>query len=121
MARLILLHVDAADALKQGYDAGLSDEFILPTIIGDYQGMGDGDAILMGNFRADRARQILLPIVMTKQVLIFQHALNLILHWDLFLIQMNLISLCQPFLARLISRIRWAMWWPCWQVTAPSC
>jgi len=50
---------DAAAALKQGYDAGLSDEFILPTVIGDYQGMADGDAVVMGNFRADRARQIL--------------------------------------------------------------
>ena len=50
---------DAADALKLGYEAGLTDEFILPTIIGDYQGMADGDAVLMGNFRADRARQIL--------------------------------------------------------------
>ena len=50
---------DAATALSAGYANGLSDEFILPTIIGDYDGMKDGDAILMGNFRADRARQML--------------------------------------------------------------
>ena len=50
---------DAATALKQGYAEGLSDEFILPTVIGDYKGMADGDAVVMGNFRADRARQIL--------------------------------------------------------------
>ena len=50
---------NAAEALKLGYADGLSDEFILPTVIGDYQGMTDGDAVLMGNFRADRARQIL--------------------------------------------------------------
>ena len=50
---------NAASALQQGYDDGLGDEFILPTVIGDYQGMADGDAIVMGNFRADRARQIL--------------------------------------------------------------
>ena len=49
----------ASEALSQSYDNGLSDEFILPTIIGQYQGMRDGDAVLMGNFRADRARQIL--------------------------------------------------------------
>ncbi len=50
---------DAATAVQQGYDNGQSDEFIMPTIIGDYRGMNDGDAVLMGNFRADRARQIL--------------------------------------------------------------
>ncbi len=49
----------ADDALHQGYEQGLTDEFIRPTIIGDYQGMADGDAVLMGNFRADRARQLL--------------------------------------------------------------
>ena len=58
-AKADLSAIDANDALNNGYDAGLSDEFILPTIIGDYQGMADGDAVLMGNFRADRARQIL--------------------------------------------------------------
>lgn len=52
---------DAISALSQGYEAGLSDEFILPTVIGDYQGMAQGDGIIMGNFRADRARQILAP------------------------------------------------------------
>ena len=50
---------DALSALHTGYDAGLGDEFILPTVIGDYQGMADGDGLVMGNFRADRARQIL--------------------------------------------------------------
>ena len=50
---------DAASALAAGYADGLSDEFIMPTILADYDGMKDGDAILMGNFRADRARQIL--------------------------------------------------------------
>lgn len=50
---------DVATALLNGYADGLSDEFILPTIIGDYHGMADGDAVLMANFRADRVRQIL--------------------------------------------------------------
>ncbi len=36
-----------------------SDEFVQPTVIGDYRGMKDGDGLLMANFRADRARQIL--------------------------------------------------------------
>jgi 2,3-bisphosphoglycerate-independent phosphoglycerate mutase len=50
---------DARSALENGYGAGLTDEFILPTIIGNYQGMAEGDAVVMGNFRADRVRQIL--------------------------------------------------------------
>jgi 2,3-bisphosphoglycerate-independent phosphoglycerate mutase len=54
---------DANAAVKAGYDAELSDEFILPTRIGDYGGMEDGDGVLMGNFRADRAREILSALV----------------------------------------------------------
>ena len=29
-----------------------------PTVIGDYDGMADGDAVLHFNFRPDRARQL---------------------------------------------------------------
>jgi len=32
-------------------------------VIGTYTGMGDGDGIMMGNFRADRAREILTALV----------------------------------------------------------
>ena len=54
----------ALDAIQQGYDDEKLDEFILPTIINDdngnaYGGMNDGDGIMMCNFRADRAREIL--------------------------------------------------------------
>jgi 2,3-bisphosphoglycerate-independent phosphoglycerate mutase len=49
----------AADALSDAYEAGQSDEFVRPTVIGAYAGMADGDGILMANFRSDRARQIL--------------------------------------------------------------
>ncbi len=54
---------DAIAAISASYDADISDEFMLPAIIGDYQGMKDGDAILMANFRADRAREILTALV----------------------------------------------------------
>ncbi|WP_417821916.1 2,3-bisphosphoglycerate-independent phosphoglycerate mutase [Terasakiella sp.] len=51
---------DSADqAIAQSYAKDETDEFVLPTIIGDYAGMEDGDALLMANFRADRAREIL--------------------------------------------------------------
>lgn len=52
-------HRDAKSAITAAYARGETDEFILPTVISTYQGMADGDAILMGNFRSDRARQLL--------------------------------------------------------------
>ncbi|HKF72450.1 MAG TPA: 2,3-bisphosphoglycerate-independent phosphoglycerate mutase [Stellaceae bacterium] len=51
---------DNADAaVAAAYAAGESDEFVLPTRIGAYRGMRDGDGVLMANFRADRVREIL--------------------------------------------------------------
>jgi len=46
-------------AVEAAYAAGTSDEFVLPTAIAGYTGMTDGDGLLMANFRADRARQML--------------------------------------------------------------
>ena len=51
--------IDALTALEAGYGRGEGDEFITPTVIDGYQGMRDGDGIVMMNFRADRARQLL--------------------------------------------------------------
>ena len=50
---------DAAEAVEQAHQNDQFDEFIEPTVIGDYAGMKDGDGILMANFRSDRAREIL--------------------------------------------------------------
>jgi len=50
---------DAVAAIEASYAADATDEFMAPTVIGDYAGMVDGDGLLMANFRADRARQIL--------------------------------------------------------------
>lgn len=47
------------EAIEASYKEGLNDEFVVPCVIGDYQGCADGDAVLMANFRADRAREIL--------------------------------------------------------------
>ena len=53
-------HAATADeAISQSYTAGKTDEFVIPCVIGDYHGASDGDVILMCNFRADRAREIL--------------------------------------------------------------
>ena len=46
-------------AIAAAYAAKESDEFVLPTRIGPYEGMRDGDGVLMANFRADRVREIL--------------------------------------------------------------
>ncbi|WP_339862836.1 2,3-bisphosphoglycerate-independent phosphoglycerate mutase [Paremcibacter congregatus] len=51
------------DAIARSYAAKVTDEFVLPTIIGDYSGIQDGDGILMANFRADRAREIITTLV----------------------------------------------------------
>jgi 2,3-bisphosphoglycerate-independent phosphoglycerate mutase len=48
-----------AAAVEASYRAGITDEFIEPCVIGGYAGMEDGDGVLMANFRADRARQLL--------------------------------------------------------------
>ncbi len=50
---------DALKAVAASYAAGKTDEFVLPVVIGAYDGIKNGDGLLMGNFRADRAREIL--------------------------------------------------------------
>jgi len=51
---------DAQSAIQMSYDAGLTDEFIKPTVIGDDDSLtiDPGDVLLCYNFRADRMRQL---------------------------------------------------------------
>ena len=51
---------DALTAIQQSYDAGVTDEFIKPTVIGndDSLTIDRGDVLLCYNFRADRMRQL---------------------------------------------------------------
>ena len=53
---------DALSAIKNAYDNDETDEFFMPCTINGYSGMHDGDSVLMANFRADRAREILSAI-----------------------------------------------------------
>lgn len=53
----------ATEALQAAYERGENDEFVEPTLLGDYAGMKDGDGLFMANFRADRAREILSAFV----------------------------------------------------------
>jgi 2,3-bisphosphoglycerate-independent phosphoglycerate mutase len=50
---------DAASAVRDSYSHDVTDEFVVPAVIGGYKGMRDGDGILCFNFRADRVREIL--------------------------------------------------------------
>jgi 2,3-bisphosphoglycerate-independent phosphoglycerate mutase len=49
----------AQQAVDEAYLRGEDDEFIQPTVIGNYAGAKDGDALFCLNFRADRAREIM--------------------------------------------------------------
>lgn len=56
----------AQEAIERSYQDGKTDEFVLPVAIEGYAGMKDGDGLLMANFRADRARQLLHTFVDAK-------------------------------------------------------
>lgn len=49
-------------AVEEAYARKESDEFIEPTIIGNYAGMQPGDYAFFFNFRADRARQMCIAL-----------------------------------------------------------
>jgi 2,3-bisphosphoglycerate-independent phosphoglycerate mutase len=48
----------AAEAIETSYERGETDEFVRPTVIGDYDGVAAGDVGIFINFRPDRARQM---------------------------------------------------------------
>jgi 2,3-bisphosphoglycerate-independent phosphoglycerate mutase len=48
----------AEEAVRAAYERGETDEFIRPTVIGDYDGFAEGDVGFFVNFRPDRARQL---------------------------------------------------------------
>jgi 2,3-bisphosphoglycerate-independent phosphoglycerate mutase len=50
--------LDPVAAVEAAYQRGETDEFVLPTAIGDYAGMNAGGGLLLANFRADRVREI---------------------------------------------------------------
>jgi len=54
---------DPIAAILENHNLGISDEFVKPTVIGEYEGMKDGDAVLFTNYRADRIRQIVQALV----------------------------------------------------------
>jgi 2,3-bisphosphoglycerate-independent phosphoglycerate mutase len=54
---------DISAPIMDAYAKNISDEFITPVALAGYSGMQDGDGLLMANFRADRARQLLTALL----------------------------------------------------------
>jgi 2,3-bisphosphoglycerate-independent phosphoglycerate mutase len=54
---------DSHALIADAYAHDISDEFIVPAVVGEYRGMRDGDGILCFNFRADRVREILAALL----------------------------------------------------------
>ncbi len=54
----------AREAVQRSYEAGVTDEFIEPAVIGPPEEgrIRDGDAVILWNFRPDRARQLTLAL-----------------------------------------------------------
>lgn len=50
--------VDPVKAIQASYENGVTDEFIVPTVINKEGTINEGDSVIMFNFRPDRARQI---------------------------------------------------------------
>jgi 2,3-bisphosphoglycerate-independent phosphoglycerate mutase len=48
----------AVAAVEASYERDITDEFVVPTVIGDYDGAAAGDVALFLNFRPDRAREL---------------------------------------------------------------
>jgi 2,3-bisphosphoglycerate-independent phosphoglycerate mutase len=48
----------SAEAIEASYEHGETDEFVKPTVIGDYDGVAEGDVAIFVNFRPDRAREL---------------------------------------------------------------
>jgi len=49
---------DAVAGVKASYANEVTDEFVVPAVVGDYKGMKDGDGVVFFNFRPDRAREL---------------------------------------------------------------
>jgi 2,3-bisphosphoglycerate-independent phosphoglycerate mutase len=57
---------NAPAVIADAYAHDVTDEFVVPAVVGDYRGMRDGDGIICFNFRADRVREILAALLDAK-------------------------------------------------------
>ena len=50
--------ISPLEYVMQSYEAGVTDEFIVPASFGDFGGIGEDDGVIFINFRNDRVREI---------------------------------------------------------------
>lgn len=75
---------NAAEAIQESYNQGITDEFILPTVITQIDGkpvaqISEGDIVIAFNFRTDRCREI--TEVLTQKAFPEQNMHPLSLHY----------------------------------------
>ncbi len=58
---------NSTESIRAAYEKGTTDEFVAPCVIGNYQGIANGDLIFFFNFRPDRARQITKALVLNEK------------------------------------------------------
>ncbi len=51
------------ELVLKSYENGVTDEFVVPAVNENYEGMNSGDSVIFFNFRPDRAREITRAIV----------------------------------------------------------
>lgn len=56
-------YATAGEVTTKSYAEGITDEFIRASVVGDYDGVKDGDSVIFFNFRSDRAREITRAVV----------------------------------------------------------
>ncbi len=56
-------NADPVAAVQASYDAGVTDEFVVPVVCVEGAKLGENDSVIFANFRPDRAREITRAIV----------------------------------------------------------
>ena len=54
--------LNAQEYVEKSYEKNIKDEFLDPVALNGYEGMQEGDAIVLANFRSDRAREITMAL-----------------------------------------------------------
>jgi 2,3-bisphosphoglycerate-independent phosphoglycerate mutase len=54
---------DALAVINDAYEHDISDEFIVPAVVGEYSWIRDNDGLLCFNFRSDRVRELLAALL----------------------------------------------------------
>lgn len=60
------VNADAADVMEKSYAEGVTDEFVVPTVVTPGATVKSGDSVVFFNFRPDRAREITRTLVDPK-------------------------------------------------------